>query len=77
MADDVDSTKDDLRDTFSSGDDSLPELISKLSVAGQQIQQMGADLQSSFTELQNLDGGQELKDEIDGNADCDAARAGS
>jgi hypothetical protein len=77
MADDVESTKDDLRDTFGSGDDSLPELISKLSVAGQQIQQMGAELQSSFTELQNLDGGQELKDEIDANADCDAARAGS
>jgi hypothetical protein len=77
MATDVQSTADDLRETFDSGGDSLTELIGKLSAAGTQIMQMGQDLQASLDEIQGLEGGGELRDEIDSNEDCDAARAGS
>jgi uncharacterized phage infection (PIP) family protein YhgE len=77
MATDVQSTADDLRETFDSGGDSLTELISKLSAASTQITQMGQDLQSSLDEIRSLEGGDELRDEIDSNEDCDAARAGS
>jgi hypothetical protein len=73
----VQSTADDLRETFDSGGDSLTELIGKLSAAGTQIMQMGQDLQASLDEIQGLEGGGELRDEIDSNEDCDAARAGS
>jgi hypothetical protein len=77
MADEVESTADDLRETFDSGGDSLPEMISKLSAAGTQIVQMGQDVQASLTELQDLDGGGELRSEVEANSDCDAARAGT
>jgi hypothetical protein len=73
----IESTADDVRSTFDSGDDSLPAMIQKLSQAGGQIAQMGQDLQTSLSELENLNGGEELKDAIDSNEDCDAARAGS
>jgi hypothetical protein len=77
MATDVQSTADDLRETFESSGDSLTDLIGKVSAAGTQITQMGQDVRSSLDELQNLEGGDELRDEIDSNEDCDAARAGS
>lgn len=77
MATDVQSTADDLRETFDSGGDSLTDLISKLSAASTQITQMGQDVRSSLDEIQGLEGGDELRDEIDSNEDCDAARAGS
>jgi ABC-type transporter Mla subunit MlaD len=77
MATQVQSTADDLRETFDSGGDTLNDLIAKLSTAGTQIAQMGQDLQSSLDELENVEGGGELRDEIESNEDCDAARAGS
>jgi hypothetical protein len=76
MTSEIESTADDLRQNFSS-DDSLQDLIPKLTQAGTQVTQMGQDLQSSLDELAGLEGGQELSDEINANEDCDAARAGS
>jgi hypothetical protein len=77
MATEVQSTADDLRQTFDTGDDSLTDLISKLSAASTQITQMGQDLQTSLAELQSLEGGEELRDELDANEDCDEVRGGS
>ena len=75
MTSEIQSTVDDLRSTFDSGGDSLPELVGKLSQASEQIDQMGQELQSSLDELEGLDGGQELTDELESNEDCDAARS--
>ena len=75
MSASVQTTVDDLRDTL--GDSSsLQDLLAAVPQATAQLGGLQAELQSSLTELENVDTG-ELKSELESNEDCAAAQSGS
>ena len=72
MSASVQTTVDDLRDTL--GDSSsLQDLLAAVPQATAQLGGLQAELQSSLTELENVDTG-ELKSELESNEDCAAAQ---
>lgn len=75
MADSVQSTVDDLRSEFE-GTDSLPDLIARIPQATSELDDLEQELQSSLDELENVDAG-ELRQELQSNEDCAAARSSS
>jgi methyl-accepting chemotaxis protein len=75
MTSSIQSTADDLRSTFE-GADSLQDLVARAGEAASQIGQLEQELQSSLDEIENLNTG-ELRDELESNEDCDAARSGA
>ena len=75
MSASVQATVDDLRDTL--GDSSsLQDLLAAVPQATAQLGGLQDELQSSLTELENVDTG-ELKSELESNEDCAAAQSGS
>ena len=75
MTSSIKTTADELRSTFE-GADSLQDIVAQAGQAASQIGQLEQELQSSLDQLENLDTG-ELKDELESNDDCDAARSGT
>jgi methyl-accepting chemotaxis protein len=75
MTSSIQTTADDLRSTFE-GADSLQDLVARAGEAASQIGQLEQELQSSLDEIENLNTG-ELRDELESNEDCDAARSGA
>jgi hypothetical protein len=75
MAASVQSTVDDLRASVDEAE-SLPDLLGTVTEAGAQIGGLENELQSSLDELESVDTG-ELREELEANGDCDAARSGS
>lgn len=73
---DLESTADDLSSTFDSSGDSLQELLGQVAQAGSQLSALTTELQSSLTQLEDLQGGQ-LRDAIESNSDCQTARGES
>jgi hypothetical protein len=74
MAASVQSTVDDLQGMVADSG-SLQDLIAKIPQASSELGQLQQDLQSSLDDLENLDTG-ELRDELESNDDCTAARSG-
>jgi hypothetical protein len=74
MTSSIRTTADDLRSTFE-GADSLQDLVARAGEAASQLGQLQQELQNGLDELENLDSG-ELRDELDSNEDCQAARSG-
>ncbi len=75
MTSSISTTADELGATFE-GSDSLQDLIAQAGQAASQIGQLEQELQSSLTQLEDLDTG-ELSAELQSNEDCAAARSGS
>lgn len=76
MTSDLESTADDLSSTFDSSGDSLQDLLGQVAQAGSQLSGLASELQSSLTQLEDLQGG-ELRDAIESNSDCQTARGSS
>jgi ABC-type transporter Mla subunit MlaD len=74
MTSDVESTADDLSSAFESSGESLQDLIGKVAAAASQLGALASELQSSLSQLEDLQGG-ELRDAIGSNSDCQTARA--
>jgi hypothetical protein len=75
MSSTIESTAGDVRSTLDASGDSLPALLASLASLSGQLQEMGQQLQGSLGELEDVEGG-ELKDALESNDDCSAARSG-
>jgi uncharacterized protein YukE len=75
MSSTIESTADDVRETLDASGDSLPDLLGSLASLSGELQQMGQQLQTSLGQLDDVEGG-ELRDALESNDDCAAARSG-
>ena len=77
MTDDLEADVDELRSALETETQSVPELLEKAGQASTLIGQMAQQLQSSVQELEGLEPADELRSALEGNEDCEGARAGS